>query len=334
MLVILLFISLNYYYYYNVEYKQLHGYYPMMRHFILALPVLFLSLSELIYILLRAGFNKTCYGLIALLLSLQASSDARILLRPTVPDSESAWKHIAAGLTEGDAVAVTPVPLFLFATLRYYIPPHATGKGGPYWADLASLTKESGRRASGESVLLNFSNCWADYPSMRNAFFVNRIWNVRYDFRMFGLIPEFGGKGEQLFDEQFSDWKLKEETAFPFVRVRLLEAPPVPRWSGGPLVICAGVNDLKFVRGVEGDVFQKAPVRRLTDNAQVLAPPCPSGPPKRIVVRGPGFTLARDVAPPGDQGAPAVSFRRDARGFIIPLTFVKGRLYRYIVLWY
>jgi len=294
------------------------GWYPLWRHSIVIVPFVFFALAALISRCLSRLTPAVTYVLVGVVLLSQVWSARRILFDTNIPDSRGAWHYVSERLQDGDAISATPVTLFCFSTFSYHVMPERLWKEDElYWHELEP----------GKKTFLDFNNHDATYTSMANIYLVKRIWNLNFDFRFFGLVPEFNQYGQELFDRAFHDWRVADRRSFPFVTVRLLEAPAVPPMDRDTLKIEAGRNDLKFARGMGPEVFEHAEIRTISRSGQIFAPRHRSRKvPRRMRIDGPGYSLEVKL----DETMMA----SEAGGHLISLEFAAGRSYREITVEY
>lgn len=228
------------------------SWWTVWRYCIVAVPFLFLACGSLIQSGLSKHRAKLLYVVLAATLVFQLYSAREILLQKTIPDSKSAWSYIQKQIQPGDIIIVSP-SVFLKPTFLYYVRKH-------------SSPLELGR-------FFPYLDYFIPYEDIRRTGFVKRVWNVRYDFKFYGLYTDiYRQHGEKAFDSGFSDWELIEEKGFPFLSVRLLSAPAWPAFEGKKLNIYAGKNDILFIRNVSPVVSVKQSNRTILQNTQLIVP--------------------------------------------------------------
>lgn len=314
--------------------RDVGGWYPFWRHCMILVPFLFLFPGKI----LKTGLEHPVYkhrvrALIFLILVLQVASSYRILTDTQIPDSKGAWEYIRARFRDGDAVCATPVPLFNNHVLMYY--------GFP-GVKRHSLTWHNEENTG--YLYFNLNDQHATFSSMEKILFIERIWHVAYDFRFYGIYPEFGLQSSRRFSGVFSRWPVTQEKKLPFLTIRLHTRPFSPVIDCPVLLIKAGVNDLSYVRMVYPGTRHAAKMRVIQEESQLFIPENACGIPFFMEVEtGKGRILAKintdtkEVQENGfsgqkPKGAGSLEIRasRYRNGFLIPLEKMAGMVYRTI----
>ncbi len=251
-------------FYHNVVFSGgMKGWIPMWRHGLEIAPLLFLLAAGLMKQAFSSGKGKFVYVLFGMIFLVQSASAARILKGPNVPDARGAAKHVMSHVRDGDAVISLPSPIVLSSTFDYYFFPRETDVGEyPRWIALKENT----------SILADCSDEFVTYKSLSQVLFIRRIWKLEFDSRYFGIFPEFAKNRIGNFDTAFNNWRVVGEKRLPFVTLRLMEAPPPAFPTGDTLIIEAGVNDLRFVRGTKESVFISSESRTITGDGELVIP--------------------------------------------------------------
>ncbi|MDP8255334.1 MAG: hypothetical protein P9M14_06260, partial [Candidatus Alcyoniella australis] len=318
---------------------RVNGVYHYYRHLITFVPVFLCLIGIFFDRLEQRGKHLTIlYIAAAAVIAIQLPSAARIIFDRQNPDARAAWEYIESRLEPNDAIVATPVSAILLPTVSFY--------------ELGFERMQGNRTTQGEYTLYGYSPFWGSvdgrdllwyvddvalpYDQWQRHPFIERIWEVQIDSRLYGLYPELNHEGIARFAQGFAGWKVLHEQRFAYLVVRLLDAPPVCPISDAALRITAGENDLYYLRKTVQEVCYPARQRMLLSESELFLPRSLAGAPQQLTIYPP------DDEPPLDASlgcvvkqslpvdAPILPCRTRDDGYLIELGGFAGYFYEKI----
>lgn len=215
------------------------GWYPLYRHNTILTPFVALAFGYLLHrAWQRALPGRVATVLLAIVAALQVASAGRSLVVHAHADVGPAWDLVRERIQDGDALANTPWVFPTLATIR----PDSVPFGGNFWNNRWFYNPGKGW------VQSIFNPVDVRPELMGNILAVRRVWDFRTAYKTLGLVPDTGDFGSENFDRKFSEWKVIEHHSFDNLELRLLQAPPAPKFDGEVLEIGFATNSLCYLQ--------------------------------------------------------------------------------------